>query len=229
MLENGELDLMSDVSYKPEREEKMLFPSIPMGSEEYYVFISPNNTEISPTDPTTLEGKRVGVNKNSVEADYFEEWKERTGIHTQTIPVAYTEGESRAMMERGELDAYVTVDAFADPSSAVSVCRVGYSDFYFVVNKDRPDLLQDLESALSRIVEEDRYYDCELFEKYIRQAGANAFLAEQERAWLETHGPVRVGYQDDYLAFCATDPETGELTGVLKDYRASASRRMVNA
>ena len=56
MLVDGKIDLMSDVSYTPEREQKMLFPSLPMGTEEYYLFIAPGNTEITPrrtTPPST--------------------------------------------------------------------------------------------------------------------------------------------------------------------------------
>lgn len=38
MLINGELDIMSDVSYTEERAEHLLYPSVAMGSEEYYLF-----------------------------------------------------------------------------------------------------------------------------------------------------------------------------------------------
>ena len=37
MLEEGELDLLSDVSYTEERNDKMLYPDLPMGTEEYYL------------------------------------------------------------------------------------------------------------------------------------------------------------------------------------------------
>ena len=47
MLINGEIDLMSDVSYTDERAESMLFSSLPMGAEEYYIFISPDNEDIN--------------------------------------------------------------------------------------------------------------------------------------------------------------------------------------
>ena len=38
MLIKGDIDLMSDVSYTAERSERMLFPELPMGAEEYYLF-----------------------------------------------------------------------------------------------------------------------------------------------------------------------------------------------
>lgn len=49
MLLDGELDLMSDVSYTPERAEQMLFSSLPMGEEEYYLFLSPRPTPAAST------------------------------------------------------------------------------------------------------------------------------------------------------------------------------------
>ena len=35
MLRNGEIDLLSDVSYAEERSDQMLFPDLSMGTEEY--------------------------------------------------------------------------------------------------------------------------------------------------------------------------------------------------
>ena len=58
MLLDGEIDLMSDVSFTDERAESMLFSSLPMGAEEYYIFISPDNEEINRDDLSTFNGKR---------------------------------------------------------------------------------------------------------------------------------------------------------------------------
>ena len=234
MLISGEIDLMSDVSRTAEREEFMLFPSLPMGAEEYYLFVDEKNTEISSSDYTTLNGRKIGVNKSSIQADYFREWAEQHNVAAELTEVTCSEEESLQMLATGELDAYITVDSFSENAVAeegrpIPVCKIGSSDFYFAVNKDRPDLLTDLDNAMSRIQEENRNYNQEMFEKHLVTAGANAFLSGGEREWLETHGPIRVGYQDNYLAFCASDPETGELTGALKDFLASAAVCIRNA
>ena len=234
MLIDGEIDLMSDVSYTPERAESMLFPSLPMGAEDYYLFVSQRNQEISSSDYSTLNGKKVGANRGSVQADFFREWAQRNGVDCELIEVTTSEDETLQMLVRGELDAYVTVDSFsaqtyAEPDRPVPVCKIGSSDFFFAVNKNRPDLLIDLEGGMNRIQDENRHYNHELTEKHLVTAGANAFLTAGEKKWLEQHGTIRVGYQDNYLAFCATDPETGELTGALKDYLDYAADCVMNA
>ena len=229
MLETGEIDLMSDVSYTPEREKKMLYPSYPMGSEEYYLFVAPGNSSISALDPLTLNGKRVGVNMDSIQAQFYEEWEKDHNVKAQIILLSTTEEESLRMLENGELDAYVTVDSFMDPTRAVPVFKVGSSDYYFAVTKGRPDLLEELNMAMSLIEDENRYYNIQMYEKYIRRSGANAFLSAKETEWYVKHGPIRVGYQDNYLAFCAQDRISGNLTGVLRDFLNLASDCMPNA
>ncbi len=229
MLVDGKIDLMSDVSYTDERAKNMLFPDFAMGAEEYYLFVAPTNVAISSSDPTTLKGKRVGVNKDSIQADLYRDWAQRNGVEAQVVELNTPEDESLQMLEDGKLDAYVTVDSFVNPERAMPVFKVGASDFFFAVNKNRPDLLSELNGALSSIHNENRHFNHEMYEQFINTSGANAFLSGDEMDWLAGHGPIRVGYQDNYLAFCSTDKSTGELTGALKDYLAYSETCMKNA
>lgn len=229
MLQEGRIDLMSDVSFKEERTETMLYSSIPMGSELYYVYVDPDNTEISVNDPASLNGKKVGVTATSVQKDFFLRWADEHGVSVDLIGLDCSEEESLAMMHKGEIDAFVTLDAYSDPETCTPLWKIGSSDFYFVVSKDRPDLLAELNDALSRIQDEDKYYSDKLAEQYLRDSGSNRYLTAAENEWLTNHGTIRVGFQDNYLAFCAADPKTGELTGALKDYLEFASGTLANA
>lgn len=222
MLKDGEIDLLSDVSYTEERAQDMLYPSLSMGTEVYYLFISPDNAEISPDDFSTLNGKKVGVKKSTIQADLFRQWAERNGVQPVIVELNTTEEEALKELQT-DLDAFVTMDVFDTAETALPICKIGSSDFYFAVNKSRPDLLTDLNAALSRIRDENKFYNQELHEKYLSSSVANRMISDEESEWLLSHGVIRVGYQDNYLAFCAMDPATGELMGALRDFLDQAS------
>lgn len=227
-LKKGEIDLMSDISYTEERTKYMLFSSIPMGTEAYYVFVAPDNKEITADDISSLNGKRIGVAKGSIQKEFFVKWTEQRGINTNLIELSCHEEEFPKMLGK-ELDAFITMDVYSSPESAVPVYKIGSSDFYFAVNKDRPDILDELDAALNKIQDENKYYDQQLHDKYLKNTETNKYLSTPEKEWLTKHGKIKVGYQDNYLAFCAKDPSTGELTGALKDYLEYASTAFENA
>ena len=229
MLIDGDIDLMSDVSYTKERAEVMLFPDYPMGAEEYYLFKAIGDRSIQSSNPSSLNGKKVAANKDSVQLQFYKDWAQKNNVESELIELTTTEYDSLNMLNNGEIDAYITVDSFTDPNLVEPVYKVGSSDFYFAVSKSRPDLLDDLNNAMSKIQDENRYYNQQMFERYIKTAGSNAFLTDDEVDWLQAHGTIRVGYQDSYLAFCGKDKITGRLTGALNDYLKLAEDCLVNA
>ena len=227
-LEKGEIDVMSNVSYTAARAEKFLYSSLPMGSESYYIFISPNETEITADDYSTLNGKRVGVTEGTIQIAMFENWANVHGISVDLIEINGPDEESLRMLG-DKLDAFITMDVYGDPETAIPFCKIGSSDFYFAVNKDRPDLLIELDAALNRIQDDNKNYNYQLNEKYLRNVHNELYLSNKELNYLNKHGKIIVGYQDNYMAFCAKEPVTGELTGALKTYLEYASTALENA
>ena len=229
MLTEGRIDLLADVSYTEERTEKMLFSAVPMGAEDYYLFIDPENHTISSEDYSTFNGKKVGANKGSVQIKIFQEWSKANGVQAQVVELTGTAQENLTRLLDGEIDMYLSLDSIFEKDFAVPVCKIGSSDFYFAVSKSRPDLLVELNNAMNRVLDENSSYDHMLHAKYLEPSGISHYLSAEENDWLSDHGPIRVGYQDNYLAFCAEDPKTGELTGALKDYLMVASDCLENA
>ena len=226
-LKDGEIDLMSNVSFMQERTKDMQYASLPMGTEAYYIFVAPGNKEITPDNFNSLQGKRIGVTKNSFQKDLFLKWMKLHGIEAELIELSSPDEESLLLLGT-ELDAFVTMDFYGSPDKAIPVSKIGSSDFFFAVSKKRTDLLPALDAAMNRIQDENKYYNQQLHEKYLRSANTDRYLTTKEKEWLDKHGPIRVGYQDNYLAFCAKDENTGELTGALKDYLAYASTSLEN-
>ncbi|MBO4432642.1 MAG: EAL domain-containing protein [Clostridia bacterium] len=229
MLVEGKLDLMSDVSFTEERSQNMHFSYFPMGTEEYYLFVAPDNEEITTDNLSALNGKTVGINKGSVQLDLFKKWAKEHKIDVKIEELTVTVSESLKKLQRGKIDAHVSLDGYFNPNEATPVASIGSSDFYFAVSNKSAGIINDLNNAMKRIQNEDPYYNQKLASKYIKTAGGNYFLIAEEKQWLKEHDyTIKVGYQDNYLAFCAKDPETGELTGALKDYLKVASDSFKN-
>ena len=226
MLKDGKIDLLSDVSYKPEREEFMSFPDLPMGTESYYIYIDAENRELTADNLATFNGKRIGVNQGSVQEGFLRDWAERNGVALEVVPLVVEEDESMDMVTGGEIDGYASIYSFSSEQNVIPVCRVGASEYYYAVNKNRPDLLAELNMALAGIQDNDPYFNQRLNEERLYNTRTNAFLSPTQEDWITQHGTVRIGYRDNSLPFCQSDKETGEMTGALKDYLAQASNNM---
>ncbi|MCR5788370.1 MAG: transporter substrate-binding domain-containing protein [Lachnospiraceae bacterium] len=218
MLMDGEIDILSDVSYKEERAEHMLYPNLPMGAESYYIYIDASNTEITSNDLETFNGKHIGVNKGSIQESLLQEWAEKNHLSVHIEEMTDEEPDIMSMLAEGAIDAYVSLDSFSAQKQVVPVTKIGASDYYFAVNKSRPDLLTELNSALAAIQDEDPYFNQRMFDQYVNLVNTNAFLPSDLDGWLKGHGAIRVGYLEDYLPFCALDKKTGDLTGALNNF-----------
>ena len=229
-LQKGEIDLLSDVSYTPERAKNMLFSTQPMGCEEYYILIDNANTAINPENITTLNGKKIGVNAGSIQQSIYERWAKDNGIKAKLIEIDGQERDFAEYMLNGELDAVVSVSAIDhNLNNCIPVSVIGASDFYFVINKNRQDLKADLDNAMKQILHNNMYYNRLLYEKYMVNSGSFRSLSGREVEWIRHHGAIRVGYRDGYLPFCGTNKNTGEVDGLLKDFIAVSSNVVRNA
>ena len=229
MLVAGEIDLLSDVSYTEERAEKILYSALGMGSEDYHVFIRPDDTAIRPDDFASIDGKRVGVNKNSIQEQLFIEWTENHGAKPDIVELTGKTPELLDMLAQGEIDALVTLDTYGNKADVLPVWKIGAADSYFGINRNRPDLKADLDVAMSRIMEDNRNFNQQMAEEYNDSNGLSGFLSVEELEWLAGHGTIRVGYKADYLPFCDRDEAAGALTGALSDFLAFAQTCEKNA
>lgn len=227
-LINGEIDMLGGVSYTEARANVVQFSSYPMGTEEYYLFINGDKVAEYNEDFSYFNGKKIGVNKQSVQLEFFKEWEKQHNIQTELVELPDGESKSMKLLKDGEIDGFVSVDNYLSIENIVPVVKIGYSDFFFAVSKKRSDILDELNVAMGKIQDENRYYGDELFIKYIRNSRAITYLTHDEQQWLSEHKTIRVGYVDDYLAYCAKDKETEQVTGALKDYLRKARTSFSN-
>lgn len=70
----------------------MSFPDLPMGSEAYYIYIDAENREITAENPASFNGKRIGVNKGSIQEGFLSDWAERNGLSIEIVPFSGSAG-----------------------------------------------------------------------------------------------------------------------------------------
>ena len=80
-LENGEIDILGDISYTDERAENMLFSDMPMGEEKYYIYTDASNMDLTAGNLDSFEGKNIGVFKDNITEDVLNKWELKYGLH----------------------------------------------------------------------------------------------------------------------------------------------------
>ncbi len=215
-LENGEIDILNGISYTSERAQQMLFSALPMAEERYFLYGDSRDLQIDPTDASTLNGKTVGVMEGAVPEDVLNEWEADNGVSTTHTDITTAE-DVVANLDDGTMDCFVSVEESWDESYVTPLIYLGSSDAYFAINQDRADIKSELDSAMRRIINDDPFYNDELYESYF-SAPAVAALSDEERSWIEAHGPIRVGFIIGDVNIGEVDSATGEVSGVITDY-----------
>ena len=216
-LENGEIDIMGGISYTEDRAEEMLFSDEPMGEEKYYLYADLSRADISASDFKTLDGKKIGVVMGTEPEVMLTEWEEKHGIKTQHVNISNNE-DVKQKLANHEIDCFVSLEESYWAELGIStITRVGKSSIYYVLNKDRPDLKEELDNAMHALDEEAPFYTADLCKKYF-SLDYKPILTGEEKAWLKEHGAIRMGFLTSDSGVSTYDPATGEITGTIIDY-----------
>ena len=216
-LENGEIDIMGGISYTEDRAEEMLFSDEPMGEEKYYLYADLSRTDISASDYKTLNGKKVGVLMGTEPEVMLTEWEEKHGLKTQHVNVSNNE-DVKQKLANHEIDCFVSLEeSFWAELGISTITRVGKSGIYYALNKDRPDLKEELDNAMRALDEAAPFYTADLYKRYF-SLDYIPILTGEEKAWLRGHGAIRMGFLTSDRGVSTYDPATGEITGTITDY-----------
>ena len=216
-LENGEIDIMGGISYTEDRAEEMLFSDEPMGEEKYYLYADLSRTDLSTSDYKTLNGKKIGVLMGAESEVMLTEWEEKYGLKTQHVNISNNEDVQQKLANH-EIDCFVSLEESYWAELGIStITRVGKSSIYYVLNKDRSDLKEELDNAMRALDEEAPFYTADLCKKYF-SLDYKPILTGEEKAWLKEHGAIRMGFLTSDSGVSTYDPATGEITGTITDY-----------
>ena len=216
-LENGEIDIMGDISYTDERAQKMLFPDETMGEEKYILYADLSDTDIGMSDFKSLDGKRVGVLMYTEPEIMLTEWENKNGIHTEHVNVNNNDDVEKKLANH-EIDCFVSLEESIWSEQGISsVTTIGKSGIYFAINKERSDIKTKLDYAMRQLEQDSPFFKADLYKKYFTLDYIQ-LLTGKEKVWVEEHGGIQIGFLNNDPAIFSMDKETGKLTGMLAEY-----------
>ena len=216
-LENGEIDIMGDISYTEDRAEEMLFSDEPMGEEKYCLYADLSRADISASDFKTLNGKKIGVLMGTEPEVMLTEWEEKYGLETEHVNISNND-DVKQKLANHEIDCFVSLEeSFWGELGISTITCVGKSGIYYAINKDRPDIKEEIDYAMRALEDSDPFYTADLYKRYF-SLDYTPILTGEEKAWLREHGAIKMGFLTSDRGVSTFDPATGALTGAITDY-----------
>ena len=214
MLLDGEIDLLAGLAWREERAQLIGYPKAIMGSESYYLVKHNEDISITP-DPATLNGCRIGV-LDSAMVSALNRFLDEHQVNAEVV--TFTDySQLFSAFDSHHIDILAAESDGANGRENSEVLTVfGASDYYLCVNKNRPDLLAELNSAQTLMEAEEPNYLNSLRTKYYSVSVTARAFSQAERDWMNTHNTLRVGYLENYMPYSDTDSQ-GNVTGIVKD------------
>ena len=213
-LLNGEIDLLAGLGYLPEREALMSYPELPMGNE-YYTLVRRSDDGRLINGLSSVQGMTVGVLEGAI-AKHTEKFAAENNLQLTIKTFKRMEDRDEALRS-GLVDITAAEDSIGNYEGTEAFYHMGHTDFYLVVNKRRPDLLNDLNDAQQHLNYDHANILATLRDKYLRRTTFRTSLSDSERDWIAEHGMLIIGYVDNALPLSGTNAD-GQVIGLVSSF-----------
>ena len=213
-LVDGEVDLVAGLANTEDRASIMLFPQRAMGWESYGIVKHEDDRSIT-TEYKTLTGRKIGVLDSAI-VNVLENFLDSENINAKVV--TFNDYETLlAAFDKKELDAIAAeIDGIYDRNHATVLYSIGDTEYYLGVNKNRADILKELNYAQNQLFSENPDYISLLRSKYYASALSSRAFTTSEIEWISKHNDLTVGYLNDFLPYSDTD-ENGNAIGIIAD------------
>ena len=215
MLLDGDIDLLAGLAYREERADSLSYPDAVMGSESYYLVRHDTDKDIT-ADPASLNGRKIGV-LDSAMVSVLDQFLSEHDIRAEVV-VFPENPQLFDAFDSHDIDILAAEsDGAYGREHAEPLLVFGTAGYYLCVNKERPDLLGQLNEAQNQLASEEPNYLYSLSAKYYSVSFTAKAFSEMEKEWIAAHDDLHVGYLENYLPYSDTDQQ-GQVTGLIKDY-----------
>lgn len=151
MLENGEIDILTSVSWNEDRAEKFLFSDKAIGTNSTIFTVKSGNSNVVKGDYSTYDGLKIGVLVGNSKNKIFEDFSKENNFTYEPIEYA-TEPELSAALENNEVDGIVS-GSLRSMGNEWLMESLDPNPFYICTRKDEHGqvLMDAINSALDEL------------------------------------------------------------------------------
>ncbi|MDO4484184.1 MAG: transporter substrate-binding domain-containing protein [Clostridia bacterium] len=190
----------------------MYFSDYPEGKDTYWIYAAPHREDLLTKDTRKLNGCKIGVTRGSYQEGLLQDYLQEKEIQCEVVGCSGFD-EMMRRLDESELDAMVAPDLSTSYGYKI-ISILGYSDYYFAVSRQRPDILEELNEALYEIQTAEPEYNSLLANRYYYKVASGLILNEAEETWLREHNhTIRMGCLANYLPFIGQ--KDGSYVGVI--------------
>ncbi|WP_297998922.1 transporter substrate-binding domain-containing protein [uncultured Phascolarctobacterium sp.] len=217
MLQNGELDILTNAQKSPEREQSFAFTQ-PTGITSGLLNVRADNTKFVAGDYATYNGMRIGTFRKDRSYELFQKWAQGKGFTYQTT-FYDTSPELYAAFHSGKVEAIIA-NSFCRHEDERTLDMFYTNNIYGIVRKDDTQLLNEFNYALDQMNASEGDWVHRLLYKYINQKSAiQATFSQREqeliRQYQSGEKKLVVGVWTDRAPLSYV--ENGKLKGILPD------------
>lgn len=214
-LAEGTIDILPNVIDTEERKQQVLFHSLSLNTEHYYISALRETLPDGEPEPAMLNGKKLAAVKDAFEEKYFDEWASENGVSMEKV---YCGGfdEAWEIVREGKADYILNINNTASDASFSPLFEVGEHGVYFAVAKDRTDIIADIDYAVKMIDDVSPFLISDLQQKYLNEALSSYRMSREEEDWIKSHSVLRIGGLKDDTPYAYED-ETGTVVGTYVD------------
>lgn len=186
MLDDGQIDMVTLVNKTPEREEKYSFSEQPIGISSTIISVSSRNAEIISGEYDTYQGAVVGLVKNSIHNEHFEQYAAECGFSYSAV---YYESVSDLLADlrsnNGKIDMAVTSNMRILQDEVV-LDDFNAQNYYAVTRKEDQELMREIDKGISQLNVYSQSWQSDLYAKYYSNVNSRVIaLSAEEREYLK--------------------------------------------
>ena len=214
-LEAGKLDLLPTMLKSPEREKTLLFSDRGMGTIYVTLIVPKGDKSLPYGDIKALQGRRIGVRRNTVDSENFRIWAHDNKLTYTEIPYD-GQGDLLLALDAGQIDA-AAMSYVGRARAYRPIAEFAPQDMYFAVPQSRRDLYVALNTALTKISLMNPIFFNNISKRYMGMgASVKLIFSDNERLYIKGAPPIKVAMVRHDLPF-SEDTGNGTFTGALPE------------